>query len=131
MGTWEGKYIKGDKCEVPKEKIKAFFANFFQCGTMPEGENADQVCARTQEFFRELIRKDIDGTVLVSTHGFAMRALLNPLYDNRSDFWQGHVPYNCAVNIVEVQNGQCHLVGDEKIYYDKSLTYDRYIKIKS
>ena len=131
MGTWEGKYIKGDKCEVPKEKIKAFFANPFQCGTMPEGENADQVCARTQEFFRELIRKDIDGTVLVSTHGFAMRALLNPLYDNRSDFWQGHVPYNCAVNIVEVQNGQCHLVGDEKIYYDKSQTYDRYIKLKA
>jgi broad specificity phosphatase PhoE len=98
---------------------------------MPEGESADQVCARTQEFFRELVRKDIDSTVLVSTHGFAMRALLNPLYENKSDFWQGHVPYNCAVNIVEVHNGQCHLVGEEKIYYDKSQTYDRYIKLKS
>ena len=93
MGTWEGKYIKGDKCQIPREKIKAFFANPFQCGTMPEGESADQVCARTQEFFRELIRKDLDSTVLVSTHGFAMRALLNPLYENKSDFWQGHVPY--------------------------------------
>ncbi len=119
MGIWEGKYIKGEKAEIPLEKVKQFLENPFQSGTLPEGENADQVCTRTQEFFRELIQKDIDGTVLVSTHGFAMRALLNPLYENRSDFWQGHVPYNCAVNIVEVNNGQCQLLGDEKTYYDK------------
>ena len=65
-------------------------------------------------------------TILVSTHGCAMRALLNPLYENRMDFWQGHVPYNCAVNIVEAENGQARLVARDQIYYDKDRCFDNY-----
>lgn len=128
MGIWEGKYVKGDKAEIPIEKVKQFLENPFQSGTLPEGENALEVCARTQAFMHELINKDDFNRVLISTHGFAMRALLNPLYANSEDFWQGHIPYNCAVNIIEANNGNCSFLGPERIYYDKEETQDRYVK---
>ena len=66
-------------------------------------------------------------TVLVSTHGFALRAMLNRLYADPSDFWQGHVPYNCSVSIVDVQpDGAMRLTAFDKVYYDPSLQVDRY-----
>ena len=34
-----------------------------------------------------------------------MRALLRNVYEDKNDFWHGGVPYNCAVSIIEVQNG--------------------------
>ena len=126
MGNWEGKYIKGENIQIPMERVKEFFENPFDFGHLPDGENAQEVCARTQAFFQDLIQKQDYDTVLVSTHGFAMRALLNPLYENSRDFWQGHVPYNCAVNIVEADRENCRLVGEERIYYDKSESFDRY-----
>ena len=127
MGDWEGQYARGEKCHLPKEILKQFFANPLKMGNLPNGESAKEVCARTQEFFQELIQKQYEN-ILVSTHGFAMRALLNPLYEDKNDFWQGHIPYNCAVNTVEVENTLCRLAGPEKIYYDKAASYDRYGK---
>ena len=63
--------------------------------------------------------------VLVTTHGFAMRALLNSLYEDPSDFWQGRVPANCAVNIVEADNsGNIRLLERDVIYYDKNEIKD-------
>ena len=56
---------------------------------------------------------------LITTHGFAMRALLNSLYENKGDFWQGRVPANCAVNIVEADNfGNTELSARDLILYD-------------
>ena len=68
----------------------------------PDGESVADVCDRTAEFLQEVIHNPEyeDKTILISTHGCAMRAMLNPLYENRLDFWQGHVPYNCTVNVV-------------------------------
>ena len=54
--------------------------------------------------------------------------MLNFIYDNPDDFWHGHVPYNCVVNIVEAANGEINLVGDDVIYYDKRFCVDRYEK---
>ena len=52
--------------------------------------------------------------------------MLNYLYEDPSDFWHVHVPYNCAVSILEGQGGRARLVGDDVIYYDRSLIVDRY-----
>ena len=41
-------------------------------------------------------------------------------------FWQEHVPYNCAVTIIDVQNGQAKITAKDKIYYDESLCFDHY-----
>mgnify|MGYP001850818650 FL=1 len=67
-----------------------------------------------------------DKIILISTHGCAMRALMNPLYDDPADFWQGHVPFNCMVNVVEVKDGSAQIVLGDKIYYDRSSCVDNY-----
>ena len=97
----------------------------FRPGERPRGENALDVCERTQAFLHELAAKAFN-RVLVSTHGFALRAMLNGLYDTPCDFWQGHVPYNCSVSIVEADAGECRLVESDKVFYDEKLCVDRY-----
>ena len=48
------------------------------------------------------------------------------LYKNKLDFWQGNVPYNCAVNIIEVKDGKIKLIEKDKVYYDNKYIVDRY-----
>ena len=103
---------------------KRFFDNPFTFGKFPEGEQVLDVCRRTQKFLKELIALDDGKTYLISTHGCAMRAMLNWLYDDPSNFWQDHVPYNCEVAIVEAKNGIAQLIEKEKIYYDPSYLVD-------
>ena len=52
--------------------------------------------------------------------------MLNFLYDDPSNYWHGHVPYNCAVNIVEAEGGRARLIADDKIYYPEEMIVDRY-----
>ena len=108
------------------EQGRLFFEEPFRYEPFPGGESIRQVCARTQAFLKELLARDDGKTYLLSTHGCAMRAMLNYLYEDPSDFWHVHVPYNCAVTILEGQGGQARLVGDDVIYYDRSLIVDRY-----
>lgn len=125
MGIYEGKKFKPDELEVPIMKILLFKWNAFLCGRFKEGETARELCNRTQDFLKELSTKNYEN-VLVSTHGCAMRAMLNMLYENKFNFWQGRVPYNCAVNIIDVTNGQMKLIEKDKLYYDDEYIIDRY-----
>ena len=125
MGEYEGKRFRPGEREVDAAFCKMFFEDPFSIGRFPRGENALDVCERTQAFLHELAAKDFN-RVLVSTHGFALRAMLNRLYDNPRDFWQGHVPYNCSVSIVEADAGECRLVESDKVFYDEKLCVDRY-----
>ncbi len=110
------------------EQGRRFFEEPFRYEPFPGGESIRQVCARTQSFLKELLLRDDGKTYLLSTHGCALRAMLNYLYEDPSDFWHVHVPYNCAVSIVEGRNGQGRLIGDDVIYYDRSQIVDRYAK---
>lgn len=125
MGIYEGKKVRPGELEVPIIKILLFKFNAFLCGRFKGGETARECCKRTQEFLIELSKKDYKN-VLVSTHGAAMRAMLNMLYKNKFDFWQGRVPYNCAVNIIEVKDGKMELIEKDKVYYDSKYIVDRY-----
>lgn len=125
MGIYEGKKIRPGELEVPIVKILLFKFNAFLCGRFKGGENVKEVCNRTQKFLKELSTKNYEN-VLVSTHGCAVRAMLNMFYKNKWDFWQGNVPYNCVVNIVEVKNGKMELIEKDKIYYDSKYIIDRY-----
>ena len=93
---------------------------------MRDGENIRQVVGRTQDFLRELAARDDGKTYLVSTHGCALRAMLNFLYDDPEDYWQGHAPYNCAVSIIESEDGKLKLLEADRLFYDASLAVDRY-----
>lgn len=93
----------------------------------PGGESVRTVCSRTQGFLKELAARAGEfENVLVSTHGFALRAMLNFLYEDPGNFWHGRVPYNCAVNVVEVREGTLRLIADDRIYYDPAKIVDRY-----
>ena len=128
MGDYEGKRFRPGEREVDEGSVKLFFEDPFAFPGFPNGEDAATVCARTQGFLAELAGRAFEN-VLVSTHGFALRAMLNRLYDDPADFWQGHVPYNCSVSIVDVQpDGQLKLAAFDKIYYDPALCVDRYAK---
>ena len=61
---------------------------------------------------------------MIATHGCALRAMLNFLYEDSADFWHGHVPYNCCVNIVEAKDGVAKLIADDKIYYPEEMIVD-------
>ena len=126
MGRWEGLSIKDGARSDQTAAIAGFFSDPFASPGPPGGETCDMVCRRTQAFLNELCaRRDID-TCLVSTHGFALRAMLNKLYPDPSDFWQGHAPYNCAVSIIDASGGAPRLEHADVVYYDPALAVDRY-----
>ena len=128
MGDWERKKFRPGEREVDEEQIRLFFTDALAFAGFPGGENMQQVADRTQDFLKELIRRDDGKTYLVTTHGFALRAMLNYLYDDPADFWHGHVPYNCAVNTIEGKNGIGTLIADDKVYYDLGQAVDQYAK---
>ena len=125
MGIYEGKKIKPNELEAPILKILLFKWNAFFCGRFKGGETIKELCKRTQELLNEVSKMDYEN-VLISTHGCAMRAMLNKLYDNKLNFWQGRVPYNCAVNIIEVKDGKMKLIEKDKVFYDEKYIVDRY-----
>ena len=119
FGSYEGMSIRN-------EKMVGFLKKPIVDYKFPDGESITEVMKRTQEFLKELIAKDDSKTYLVSTHGCALRAMLNFLYNDPGDYWHGRVPYNCCVNIVDVKDGAATLIADDMIYYDRELAIDRY-----
>lgn len=119
FGSFEG-------ISVRDEQVAQFLKDPVVDFKIPGGESIQEVMKRTQEFLKELIARDDDKTYLVSTHGCALRAMLNFLYDNPEDYWHKHIPYNCCVNTIDVKNGTATLIADDIIYYDPKLAIDRY-----
>ena len=83
--------------------------------------DVDDVEKRTRDFMEDICsRKELqDKTILVSTHGCALRGLLNSIREsNREDYWHGGVSKNCAVSIVTCNRGEKPvLVEENHIYY--------------
>jgi len=126
FGVYEGKHLGTD--ELPRDEADNFLHAPFDFRGFPEGENIRQVCARTQGFLKEICSRGDDKTYLVTTHGCALRCMLNFLYENSEDFWHGHVPYNCCVNVIEAKNRRIKLIEDDRMFYDFGDTVDRYAK---
>lgn len=128
MGDWERKKFRPGEREIDEHDINMFFTDPFRFSGFPQGEDVHQVCERTQDFLKELAKRDDGRTYLVTTHGFALRGMLNFLYEDTKDYWHGHVPYNCAVNVVEAIKGEMHLIADDMVYYDLKDAVDQYAK---
>ena len=113
FGSWEGLGCRANNFEIPSEHFDDFYRDPFH-------------------FYHELTAKPElqDKTILIATHGCCMRALLRNVYEDKNDFWHGGVPYNCAVSIIEVQNGVSTLLADNKIYYDPSDCVNFYKEVK-
>ena len=126
MGAWEGRLIDPAAGEIDPVQVHYFFKDPGKFTSCPEGESFRQVMDRTQDFLKELVARDDGRTYLVSMHGCSLRAMLNCLYEDPSDYWHGHVPYNCVINVIEAEGGDMKLTVDDRVYYDPSQAVDLY-----
>ena len=127
FGSEEG--MPSSESLLPPETARMFFLDSFGFPGFPEGESIPDVCRRTGDFFRELIAENSAERVLIGTHGCALRAMMNPFYEHPEHFWQGCVPPNCAVTLVEVKEGAARIMEKDRIYYDPSLLVDHFSNI--
>ena len=118
FGVLEGCIFRDEEGNLVTEAIDVFFRSPLQYERPEGGENIRDILKRTREFWEELVsREDLkDSTVLVSSHGCAVRALLQNLYKDPENFWHGSVPPNCGVNIVEVKDGEAHFLAEDKVF---------------
>lgn len=121
FGTYEGCCYAEENRQVPQQWIENFFHAPQDYVAAPGGESLDDVEKRTRNFMEDICsRKELqDKTILVSTHGCALRGLLNSIREsNREDYWHGGVSKNCAVSIVTCNRGEKPvLVEENHIYY--------------
>lgn len=128
FGAWEGKCASSANFELGVDNWPEFFTKPFEFVGCEGFEGCTKLVERAGGFLDEIIAKEghSDKNILISTHGCTVRALCNRFYDDPKDFWQGLIPYNCAVNIIEVKDGVASLIGRDVIYYDKNLCKDFY-----
>lgn len=116
FGEWEGK----DSSLLPSDMLDNFFHHTKNYIPPKGAESLESICKRTKEFYEELIQKEElqDKTILIASHGCAVRALLQNVYENPSieNFWRGCVPPNCSVNVIEVENKISKLIEKDKIF---------------
>ena len=121
FGIYEGCCYAEENRQVPQQWIENFFHAPQDYVAAPGGESLDDVEKRTRNFMEDICsRKELqDKTILVSTHGGALRGLLNSIREsNREDYWHGGVSKNCAVSIVTCNRGEKPvLVEENHIYY--------------
>ncbi|MDE6917325.1 MAG: histidine phosphatase family protein [Lachnospiraceae bacterium] len=121
FGVYEGLCCGKDNYNIPDPE----FMNFFdkpEAYKPPEGaESIEELKARTADFLQEIVHnKDMENdTILVSTHGAALRGLLSSINNiGIEDFWKGGVHKNCAVTIVDVD-----VKSDRTVIREEGKTY--------
>ena len=120
FGDYEGLCCQGENFNIPDKSFRNFFDLPAEYNVPPNGEAFEEIIKRTGEFWRELIQKEelADKTVLVSTHGCALKAILaniNPV--PIENFWGTGVHKNCAVTIVDVTENHAKVEEEGKLFY--------------
>ena len=122
FGDYEGLVCKAECFTIPDPDFKFFFTKIDAYKTPPNAESVQSLLERTKDFLEELkTREDLqDKTILVSTHGAAVRALItNMLGCKFTEFWGKGVHKNCGVTYAELVNGEYQIHWENKIYYVK------------
>lgn len=118
FGVLEGATFKDADGNIVTPEMGIFFNDPGNFRRPENGENIQDILKRTRDFWIEkttdpsLFQKNI----LVSSHGCAVRALLQNVYQDPVHFWHGSVPPNCSINIVEVKDGKARLLEEDKVY---------------
>lgn len=98
-----------------------FFHNTKDYRAPKGGEELTHICARTRDFWEDIIAREElqDKNILIASHGCAVRALLQNVYEDAdiANFWHGKVPPNCSVNIVEMKENKAILLEEDVVYY--------------
>ena len=123
FGSFEGLCCKGEGYNIPDPNFPNFFDAPASYTPPKDGESISELCVRATDFLTWLIDQPEyrDKTVLVSGHGALVKALLSSLLiTDLKDFWKGGVHKNCAVSIIDVENGKAVVRQENVIYYDPS-----------
>lgn len=122
FGEWEGLSCDQNNFEIPDPNFPEFFRNPENYTPHPSGETLESICGRTREFMNELAanKENENKTILISSHGCCVRALLRCVEEKTENFWRNCVPPNCSINVVDEKNGVFHLIEEDKIFYDRS-----------
>ena len=118
FGDLEGGCVRDAEGNYIDPQVETFFRDPVNFKRPENGEDIFDVIARTKDFWEEKTSDPslADKTVLVASHGCAVRALLQNIYPDPENFWHGCVPPNCCVNLVEVKNGKTVLLEEDKVY---------------
>lgn len=118
FGDLEGGCVRDAEGNYIDPQVETFFRDPVNFKRPENGEDIFDVIARTKDFWKEKTSDPslADKTVLVASHGCAVRALLQNIYHDPENFWHGCVPPNCCVNLVEVKNGKTVLLEEDKVY---------------
>ena len=118
FGDLEGSCVRDAEGNYIDPQVEMFFRDPVNFKRPENGEDIFDVIARTKDFWEEKTSDPslADKTVLVASHGCAVRALLQNIYHDPVNFWHGCVPPNCCVNLVEVKNGKTVLLEEDKVY---------------
>lgn len=118
FGVLEGTRFKDEQGRILSQEMRIFFQEPENFRRPENGENIPDIIARTREFWEEKIWDPTlqDKTILIASHGCAVRALLQNVYGDSADFWHGSVPPNCSINLVEVTKGKAVLLEEDKVY---------------
>lgn len=118
FGDLEGVVCFTDDHEYLNDQMKDFFEEPWKFKRPAHGEDIADILKRTKAFWEELIHDSMlqDKTILIASHGCAVRALLHNVYKDPGNFWHGCVPPNCSVNVVEVTDGKAVLLEEDKVY---------------
>lgn len=119
FGLWEGACILEEN-EVTLNYLPFFRNDPFHAPKPPEGETFQDVCKRTGDFFHDLLSNPDyeNASILISTHGATGRCLLSHFLQEKEDIWQGGVPKNCSVCILDIKNGVANLIEKDKLFYE-------------
>lgn len=118
FGVLEGTQFKDVRGKIISHEMEIFFEDPLKFKRPKNGEDISDILKRTREFWIEKTTDPAltDKTVLISSHGCAVRALLQNIYQDHAHFWHGCVPPNCSINLVEIQDGQARLLEEDKVY---------------
>ena len=118
FGDLEGDRVRDAEGNYIDPQVEIFFRDPVNFKRPENGEDIFDVIARTKDFWEEKTSDPslADKTVLIASHGCAVRALLQNIYHDPKNFWHGCVPPNCCVNLVEVKDGKSVLLEEDKVY---------------
>lgn len=120
FGEYEGLCCEKEHYNIPDPDFMNFFDKPEEYHPPKGAESIETLRERTGDFLEELVHnKDMeDETILVSTHGAALRGILSHISHTKiADFWGGGVHKNCAVTIVEAKQGKVSILEEGKAFY--------------
>lgn len=125
FGKYEGICCGGENKDRESEKFNLFFTDTASYIPPADGESLEELYERTGNFLEELYDKsDLENkSIMISTHGAAMTALLNRIKQNISveNFWRDEVPPNCSVTVVDVKERKAEIISEGVVYYSEKV----------